>query len=68
MVDKTDWRILVIIESIKDCIESAEKSGDEDLNSYIIAYAGALKIIQEQLSDEERKQFKLDFDIDEKYM
>lgn len=33
-----------------------------------MTYAHVLKIIQEQLTDEERKLFKLDFDIYKKYM
>ena len=58
-----------IIESI---MSVADKRLKEDSSPYVngelIGYAESLTIIQEQLTDEERKLFKLDFDIDKKYM
>lgn len=68
MATKIDWRLMSIIENITDCIERAEEAKDPDFQPYIIAYAGALRIIQEQLSEEERKVYKLDFDIDKQYL
>ena len=62
-------RLGLIIENI---LEVADKLLQEDVNPVIagslMTYAEVLTIIQEQLTDEERKQFKLDFDIDKKYM
>ena len=69
MVDKTDFRLMQIIESI---LEAANDTLKGELSAYekgeLIGYAEALTIIQEQLTDEERKNFKLDFDIDKRYM
>lgn len=64
-----DYRLGSIIEFI---LEVANERLDEvpspRVNGELIGYAEALKIIQEQLTDDERKRFKLDFDIDKKYM
>ena len=64
-----DNRIGLIIQSI---LEVADKLLEADKNQVntgsLMTYAEVLTIIQEQLTDEERKQFKLDFDIDKKYM
>ena len=69
MVENTDWRLMQIIESIMRVADErlAEESSPY-VNGELIGYAEALTIIQEQLTDEERKEFKLDFDIDKKYM
>lgn len=69
MVENTDWRLMQIIESIKRVADErlAEESSPY-VNGELIGYAEALTIIQEQLTDEERKKFRLDFDIDKKYM
>lgn len=63
-----DWRLQQIIENMKSSIDRAVNSNDPGYYSYIVAYASALKYVQEQLTDEERKSFGLDFDIDKKYM
>ena len=69
MVDKTDYRLAQIIESI---LEVADERMLEESSPYVngelIGYAEALTIIQEQLTDEERKKYRLDFDIDKKYL
>lgn len=67
MQDKTDYRLMQIVESILDSSEEELKKKPYDYAKLVI-FAEVLKIIQEQLSDEERKLFKLDFDIDKKYM
>ena len=63
-----DLRLMQIVEDMKHFIDGAVNMSDPDFNGYITAYASALKIIQGYLTDEERKRFKLDFDIDKKYM
>ena len=63
-----DVRLMQIVEDIKSFIDGAVDMSDTDFKGYITAYASALKIIQGYLTEEERKQFKLDFEIDEKYM
>ena len=69
MGDKTDWRLMQIIESIVSVANARlEEESSPYVNGELRGYAEALTIIQEQLTDEERKQFKLDFDIDKKYM
>lgn len=69
MKNRTDWRLMQIIESI---IEVADERRSEEktpaIYGELVGYAEALTIIQEQLTDEERKKYKLDFDIDKKYM
>lgn len=69
MVENTDWRLMQIIESIMRVADErlAEESSPY-VNGELIGYAETLTIIQEQLTDEERIKFKLDFDIDKKYM
>lgn len=67
-----DYRLGMIIESLlefldKD-IKELEKERTQVLIGHIMGYVSALKLIQEELSDQERKEFKLDFDIDKKYM
>ena len=69
MEDKTDWRLMQIIESIKSVADQRLKEDSTPyINGELIGYAESLTIIQEQLTDEERRQYKLDFDIDKKYM
>ena len=64
-----DNRMGQIIEFIlEDADETLSKESDRYNYIELLTYAHVLKIIQEQLSDEERKAFKLDFDIDKKYM
>lgn len=57
---------------ITDIIEAADATLEEEQNQVVIGslmtYAEVLTIIQEQLSDDERKQFNLDFDIEKKYL
>lgn len=55
-----------IIENIKEAAEDA-KSNNQDYG-VIVTFAEVLTIIQEQLSETERKEYKLDFDIDKRYM
>ena len=68
MGNEYDLRLKQIVEDIKFFIDGAVDMSDPDFRGYITAYASALKIIQGYLTEEERKQFNLDFDIDEKYM
>ncbi len=68
MGSEHDVRLMQIVEDIKSFIDDAVDMSDPDFRGYITAYASALKIIQGYLTEEERKQFKLDFDIDKKYM
>ena len=64
-----DHRLGSIIEFILEVAnERLHEEPSPRINGELIGYAEALKIIQEQLSEEERKAYKLDFDIDEKYM
>lgn len=67
MGDKTDWRLMQITESILESANEELENKDHDYGT-MVTFAEILKIIQEQLTDEERRQFKLDFDIDKKYM
>lgn len=63
-----DERLKQIIEDMRFFVDKAVDMSDPDFSGYITAYASALKIIQGYLTEEERKQFKLDFDIDKEYM
>ncbi len=62
----TDYRLMQIIEDIKDLAEGINQN-DKDLRGLQVAYAEALSVIQEKLTDEEKKRYKLDFDIEEEY-
>lgn len=69
MENKTDWRLRQIVESILQVAdERLKEESSPYVNGELIGFAESLTIIQEQLTDEERKQFKLDFDIDERYL
>lgn len=69
MVHNTDWRLKQIIESIISVAdERLQEDSSPHVNGELIGYAESLTIIQEQLSDDERKLYGLDFDIDKKYM
>ncbi len=64
-----DGRLRQIIESIIAVAdERLQEDGSPYVNGELIGYAESLTIIQEQLSEDERKQYGLDFDIDNKYM
>lgn len=62
-----DWRLMQIIEDIKKCADRMLEEQDDDLLGCVYSYAETLCIIQEKLSEEERKIYKLDFDIEKKY-
>ena len=68
MEKEYDMRLMQIVEDMKSFIDGAVNTSDPNFKGYITAYASALKIIQGHLTDEERKLFKLDYDIDKKYM
>ncbi len=64
-----DVRLGMIIESILEVADNLLQSEKNQVNAgSLMTYAEVLTIIQEQLTDEERKDFRLDFDIDKKYM
>lgn len=64
-----DDRLGIIIDSILEVADEMLQAEKNQVNAgSLMTYAEVLTIIQEQLTDEERKQFKLDFDIDKKYM
>ena len=64
-----DYRLMQIIESILTAAnETLEEEHSHITTGALMAYAEILTIIQEQLSEEERKLYKLDFDIDARYM
>ena len=66
---EVDHRLGSIIEFILEVAnERLKEAPSPRVNGELIGYAEALIIIQEQLSDEERKRFNLDFDIDKKFM
>ena len=67
MQDKKDYRLMQIIESI---VMAANEEYEKKPFNYakLVTFAEVLTIIQEQLSDEERKAYMLDFDIDKKYL
>ncbi len=67
MRENTDYRLMQIIESILESSEDELKKRPVDY-AKLVTFAEVLKIIQEQLSEEERIRFKLDFDIDNRYM
>ena len=56
----------------REILASADSVLNDEKNEVnigsLITYAEVLTIIQEQLTDAEKKNFKLDFDIDKKYM
>lgn len=66
---KNDYRLMQIIESI---IEFADECLQEErtpnVSGELLGCAEALTIIQEQLTDDEKKRYKLNFDIDAKYL
>ena len=57
-----------IIEDIRTLADDIASKGNPDDYGGLIAYAEALCIIQEKLSEEERKKYHLDFDIEARYM
>lgn len=62
-------RLQQIIEDIlEDANEDLALEHSEVVSGGLMIYAHVLKIIQEQLTEEERKAYKLDFDIDARYM
>ena len=64
-----DDRLGIIIDSILEVADELLQAEKNQVNAgSLMTYAEVLTIIQEQLTDGERKQFKLDFDIDKKYM
>ena len=64
-----DNRLGLIIENILEVADELLQADKNPVNTgSLMTYAEVLTIIQEQLTDEERRQFKLDFDIDKKYM
>lgn len=67
MDKKKDYRLMQIIQSI---LNAANEELDKQEYDYgtLVTFAEVLTIIQEQLTDDEKKEFKLDFDIDKKYM
>lgn len=67
MGNNIDWRLMQIIEDIKTCADNTMAKNDDTLTACVYSYAEALCIIQEKLTDEEKKIYKLDFDIEKKY-
>lgn len=63
----------VLIELIEDLTEKAdellkEKSEDAYNQGQLLAYADALEVIQDALAGYDLKEFKLDYDIEKKYL
>ena len=64
-----DNRLGLIIDGILEVADKLLQADKNPVNAgSLMTYAEVLTIIQEQLTDEERKYYKLDFDIDKKYM
>ena len=64
-----DYRLMQIIESIVNAAdETLKEEHSHIVTGSLMTYAEVLTIIQEQLSENERKMYKLDFDVDAKYM
>ena len=67
-----DYRLMQITESLLEAANEtlAEylKEESEMVRGELIAYAEALTIIKEGLTEDEETEFHLDFDVDKKYI
>lgn len=69
---RTDFRLKQIIEYILEDADSSladyEKEKNQVIYGELIAYSSALKSIKSMMDEEEYATYKLDFDIDAKYL
>lgn len=67
-----DYRLKQIIESLlnaaNETLNDLSSDNSDIIKGELIGYAESLTIIQEMIPEEERKAYKLDFDIDKRYM
>ena len=70
-LDDKERLLATLKESVEDIIEIVDKLNLDALDSVnflgVLYYADALKIIQENCSEEDRKAIGLDFDIHERF-
>ena len=60
-----NYKLQQIIESIKSAAD--EEKANNNISG-IIAYVDCLKIIQEELDEQELKDYRLNFDVEKKYL
>ena len=63
--------LLDVIEDITEKVDEllAQKENQNDFNSgQLLAYADVLEVIQDFLAGYDLKEFKLDYDIEKKYL
>lgn len=69
---KMDLRLKVIINYIKEFadkdLEEYKSQPDNVLSGKLMGYASSLKLIKDEIDEDEWKNYGLDFDIDKKYL
>ena len=67
-----DTRLKVIIGFIKEfadeLLEEYKQSPDKVISGELMGYASALKIIKDEIDEDQWDKYGLNFDIDKKYM